>query len=670
MDLSVIIVNYNVRYFLEQCLHAVIKASSRIKAEIIVVDNNSVDGSPQMVAEKFPGVKLIANTDNRGFAAANNQAIKIASGRYILLLNPDTVIQEDTFLLCLAYMDEHVDAGSMGVKMIDGKGNYLPESKRSLPTPLVAFYKIFGLSALFPRSKRFGKYHLGYLDPNEIHQVDVLSGAFMMIRKSALEKTGLLDEEFFMYGEDIDLSYRIKKAGYYNVYFPKTTIIHYKGESTKKGSINYVLVFYRAMIIFARKHFSESTFRFYSLFIHLAIYFRAGLSIITRFLANAITPLLDAVSGFAGFALILPMWEQYYFGNKGYYPPEYLGFVVPAYLLIWLAGIFITTGYEKKVKIADLLRGLLGGSLIILLIYALLPENWRFSRAMILIGTLWMTISTILIRFLLYKLNGRIFSFEISKRKKRLIIIGEKQESKRVYTIIEQTQVMPVLIGYVNPGPDRLSQGYIGHVEQLNEIARINQADELIFCAASMSSQQIITAMLQCSESGIEFKIAPPESMSVIGSTSNDVAGELYVLHFSTLSRLLNKRKKRLFDAMLAFIFLGISPLLVFFVRHPAGLIKNITRVLFGFATWVGYYQSTGGDHPGLPRIRPGILSQADLVGHRITEREVIDQMNLSYAKDYRILNDIRIIFLNVRLLGREPENISQSKPQKLHGRL
>ena len=235
MTLSIIIVNYNVKYFLEQCLIAVQKACSGIEAEIFVVDNNSADDSVEMVHNRFTTVKLIANKDNKGFSAANNQAIRQATGKYILLLNPDTVVEEQTFHMVCAFMEAHDNAGGLGVQMIDGKGNFLPESKRGLPTPTVAFYKIFGLSNLFPRSKTFGRYHLGYLDKNETHIVDVLSGAFMLIRKTVLDKIGLLDEDYFMYGEDIDLSYRITKAGYKNYYFPDTRIIHYKGESTKKS---------------------------------------------------------------------------------------------------------------------------------------------------------------------------------------------------------------------------------------------------------------------------------------------------------------------------------------------------------------------------------------------------------------------------------------------------
>ena len=189
MTLSVIIVNYNVKYFLEQCLISVFKAVKGIDAEVWVVDNASADGSCQMVKERFPKVKLIENHNNVGFSVANNQAIRLSTGKYILLLNPDTVVQEDTFTKCIAFMESHPEAGSMTVRMIDGKGTFLPESKRALPSPMVSFYKIFGLSRLFPRSKTFARYHLGHLDPNLIHSIEILPGAYMLMRKEALDVT-------------------------------------------------------------------------------------------------------------------------------------------------------------------------------------------------------------------------------------------------------------------------------------------------------------------------------------------------------------------------------------------------------------------------------------------------------------------------------------------------
>ena len=252
-QLSVIIVNYNVEYFLNQCLDSVKKASKNLNVEVIIVDNDSVDGSLKMLQENYPEHTLVANKSNVGFSTANNQGINISQGKYVLLLNPDTVVSETTFDKAIAFMDRTPLAGGLGVRMIDGRGLFLPESKRGLPTPLVAFYKIFGLSKLFPKSKKYNQYHAGHIEEFETKEVDILSGAFMLMRKKALDEVGLLDEEFFMYGEDIDLSYRIQLGGYKNYYFSETKIIHYKGESTKKNSVNYVFVFYNAMIIFAQK---------------------------------------------------------------------------------------------------------------------------------------------------------------------------------------------------------------------------------------------------------------------------------------------------------------------------------------------------------------------------------------------------------------------------------
>ena len=291
-SISVIIVNYNVEFFLEQCLNSVKTALKKIDGEVFIVDNDSIDTSVEMVQEKFPEFHLIQNKKNVGFSTANNQAIQIAQGEFILLLNPDTVIEEDTLIKTVEFMRNHEKAGGLGVRMVDGKGKFLPESKRGLPTPMVAFYKIFGLSKLFPKSKKFGQYHLGNLSEFEINEVDVLSGAFMLMRKKTLNEVGLLDEAFFMYGEDIDLSYRIIKGGYKNYYFPETRIIHYKGESTKKSSINYVFVFYRAMVIFAEKHFSKKNAKLFSTLINTAIYLRAFLAIFSRFIKKMIFKIL------------------------------------------------------------------------------------------------------------------------------------------------------------------------------------------------------------------------------------------------------------------------------------------------------------------------------------------------------------------------------------------
>ena len=274
MKLSIVIVNYNVKYFLEKCLESVLTAIQNIPTEIFVVDNQSSDGSLEYLQPKFPQVTFIANDENVGFSKANNQAIRLAKGEYILLLNPDTVIYENTLINTCDFMDKHPEAGGLGVKMLDGNGKFLPESKRGFPSPWNSFCKMSGLSTFFPNSKVFGQYHLRYLDENSVHEIDVLAGAFMLLRKTVLDKIGLLDETFFMYGEDIDLSYRIRLGGFINYYFPEP-IIHYKGESTKKD-IKYVRIFYNAMRIFYDKHYAQTNFiskGFIRLSIHLGTFF-------------------------------------------------------------------------------------------------------------------------------------------------------------------------------------------------------------------------------------------------------------------------------------------------------------------------------------------------------------------------------------------------------------
>ena len=251
---SVIIVSYKVRYYIEQCLYSVLRSVP--DAEIFVVDNDSADGSVEFLRKRFPQVEVIDNGCNAGFGKANNIALAKATGRYVLFLNPDTVVAERTIPGCIEYMDAHPDTGAVGVRMQYGDGHFALESRRSLPTPSVAFWHMTGIGRLFSHSRVFAKYHLSYLDRDRECRIDVVSGAYMFIRKEALDKIGGFDEAFFMYGEDIDLSYRILQQGYNNCYLP-LPIVHYKGESTNKTSYRYAKVFYDAMNIFFDKHFKR-----------------------------------------------------------------------------------------------------------------------------------------------------------------------------------------------------------------------------------------------------------------------------------------------------------------------------------------------------------------------------------------------------------------------------
>lgn len=277
--LSIIIVNYNVKHYLDQCLQSVWRAVDGMDAEVVVVDNHSRDGSVEYLSERHPRARFIASLHNLGFAKANNLAIRQTESEYVLLLNPDTVVGEGSVKQVIDFMDAHPKAGACGVKMLQTDGVPARESRRGLPSPMVAFYKMAGLTSRFPRNRRFGRYYMGWLPWDEAAQVEVLSGAFFLARRSVLNEVGLLDEDFFMYGEDIDLSYRILKAGYENWYVP-ATILHYKGESTAKSSFRYVHVFYDAMLIFLRKHYGHLTL-FLSLPIKIAIYLKASVALIS-----------------------------------------------------------------------------------------------------------------------------------------------------------------------------------------------------------------------------------------------------------------------------------------------------------------------------------------------------------------------------------------------------
>ena len=285
MKLSVIIVNYNVKYYLDQCIRSVLRAFEEMNtpAEIIVVDNHSADGSVDYLEQRypqklFPMVRFVRSAHNLGFARANNIAIRQSRGEYVLLLNPDTIVGEDALKASVDFMDVHEDAGAVGVRMLGAQGRRAMESRRGLPTPMVSFFKMLGFCNRWPHHRLFGKYYMGYLPWDEPSQIEVVSGAYCMLRRKALDEVGLLDEDFFMYGEDIDLSYRVLKGGYHNYYLP-VDILHYKGESTQKSSFRYVHVFYEAMLIFFRKHYSGMTFLL-SLPIKTAIYAKALMALV------------------------------------------------------------------------------------------------------------------------------------------------------------------------------------------------------------------------------------------------------------------------------------------------------------------------------------------------------------------------------------------------------
>ena len=615
-----------------------------------MVDNNSVDGSIALIRDKFPQVNLIQNKVNVGFSAANNQAIKISKGKYILLLNPDTVVQEDTFEKTLAFMEAHPDAGGLGIKMLDGKGAFLPESKRGLPTPSVAFYKIFGLAKLFPGSKKFGQYHVTYLDKNKNHPVDVLSGAFMLMRKETLDKVGLLDETFFMYGEDIDLSYRITQAGYKNYYFAESSIIHYKGESTKKSSVNYVIVFYKAMAIFAEKHFSQNNARLFNFLIHLAIYLRAAMAIFVRFAKQLFFPAIDFCLILSGLYFCKNIYEIKFKLYPNFYSREIIDLFFPIYTLIWMLFVYFSGGYDVPTRLRKIVRGVLAGSAFILIIYSLLPEYYRFSRALILIGSMYALLTYLATRVFYHALKIKRFKLGGHKANARIAIIGSESEFNRVNALLKETNINSEFIGFIsNENNGVKNQAYIGHLEQIDEAIDIHHLNEVIFCARDISSREIIDQMITLVTKGVEFKIAPPESLSIIGSNSIDTAGDLYVIDVNNVGRPENKRNKRLLDVLVSIFLLLFFWAFIWFQKNKLNFISNAFKVLFGIYSWVGYGKGVRKD---LPELRPSVLTPADNLKGLLSE-DRINKAFLNYSKDYQTENDLQIILRNVAELGK-----------------
>ena len=646
IDLSVIIVSYNVRFFLEQALRSVQRAAERLRVEIFVVDNNSQDDSVAMVRERFPGVHLIANVDNPGFSVANNQAIRRAAGRYVLLLNPDTVVEEDTFDKCVTFLDAHPEAGALGVRMIDGSGTFLPESKRGFPSPWVAFCKTFGLSALFPRSETFNRYHLGYLDEHETHAVDVLSGAFMLLRRKTLDEVGLLDEQFFMYGEDIDLSYRVVLGGYRNYYFPETTILHYKGESTKKGSLNYVRVFYQAMIKFARKHFEGERATLFIRLLQLAIYFRAALTLTSNLARRFFFPLADAAVIFGGMVLLKHVWAAGYFDNPDYYRPTYLRVNVPLYISIWVGAVYFSGGYDEPYNLRRLGRGLLLGTVICAAVYAFLPLDYRTSRALLLLGAVWALLGTTALRTAIHFFRTGNFNIGRSPHQK-LVIVGSEAESERVQDLLLRARVAPNYVGRIGMEP---AAGALGTLADLDDLVQIYRIREIIFCGKDVSAQAILHWMNRLG-THLAYRIVPERSGSIIGSQSKNTVGELYTIALQfDIATPMARRNKRLVDVLSSLGAILTFPLLGWAYHRPAGTLRTAWQVLRGRCTWVSY-TAVDTDHQ-LPRLKPGVFGPQHALGLPIDDTATLARLNLLYAKDYRITQDLDILRRHWRRLG------------------
>ncbi len=647
MKLTVIIVNYNVKYFLEVCLHSVLRAGNGLSVEVIVADNNSSDGSCAMVRDQFPSVILIENKDNKGFSKANNQGVAIARGEYILFLNPDTVMPEDFLVKTLAYMDRHPEAGALGPRLIDGKGQFAPDSKKSFPSLSVAIFKTTGINKLFSKSPYFNKYYAVHIEERETAPVEVLSGCCMLVRKSAMDKAGgPFDEDYFMYCEDVDLSYRIQKAGYHNIYYPEVDLIHYKGESTRKMTLSYVRIFNEALVTFVKKHYSKKDARLFVLFINLGIILRAILGTLKRGLKVLHMPLLDALILFATLFGIKEFWVEHI---KGMMPIPALSVYAtfPVYISLWLISLYLSGAYDPPYRGLKVMRGMLLGTIANFAYYGLLLPEYRFSRAIIIFTGFSGTVALLGLHELLYRL-GILKFIPYDKLPKKAVIVADEPVYKETAEILQRVHYAPELSGRVSPHSDMGNA--MAALPEMRQLLFTTGVNEVIFCINGLSYTDMFAQMQLCG-GAYDYKIHLPGSQSFVGSNSSSTSGDLYTVDKSyALSSFAQQRNKRLIDIATALVLLLTAPLACFRVKKPAAFLGNCVRVLVGIHSWVGYSAEVDIKH--LPQIRQGILPPFNILPGYDPSAGVLQQLNTNYARQYSGITDITLIMKNFKYLG------------------
>ncbi len=647
MKLSVIIINYNVKYFLEVCLHSVLRAAEGIDVEVIVVDNNSVDDSCKMVKERFPNVVLIENKDNKGFSKANNQGYAIAKGEYILFLNPDTVMPEGFLKTTLAYMDQHHEAGALGPRLIDGKGQFAPDSKKSFPSLSVAIFKTTVINKIFSKSSYFNKYYSVHIGERQTAAVDVLSGCCMLVRRKAIEDAGgPFDEDYFMYCEDVDLSYRLEKAGYQNIYFPEVDLIHYKGESTRKMTLSYVRIFNEALVTFVKKHYTKKQARMFILFINIGIILRAILGTIKRGLKIFHMPLFDALMLFFTLWGIKDFWVNEVKGMMPI-PPTSLYATIPVYIFLWNASLFLNGAYDSPYRALKVTRGMIMGTIAILAYYGLLPPEYRYSRAIIIFSGFAGTVILLGLHEILYRL-GILKFIPYDKLPRKAVIVADEPYYQLTANILQQVHYAPELSGRISPND--LTGNALATLPEMKQFLYTAGVNEVIFCINGLTYQHLIEQMQICGK-GYEYKIHLQGSQSFVGSNSSNTSGDLYVIDKSyKLSDFSQIRNKRIFDIFSSLFLILMFPITCLSVKKPGAFFVNCLRVLTGKLSWVGYSQ--GLIVSKLPKLRPCVLQPYNILANYKPSDEVKKQINIAYAQNYNTMTDLTLMFNNFRYLG------------------
>lgn len=575
MDLSVILVNYNVKEFLSNCLESVYRAAEGLSFEIIVVDNASADGSKEFLEPKFPGVHFIWNSQNVGFGAANNQAIRQAKGRYILLLNPDTLLQEDSLQVMIRYMEEHPECGASGCKILNADGSFAPESRRSVPTLMSSLYKTLGLTAIFPQSHRFGRYYLGWLPEDEGGKVPVLSGSFMFFRGEVLRELKGFDERFFMYGEDIDLCVRVTEAGWNIDYVPDTSIIHYKGESSRKEDLRYIRHFNEAMYLFYEKHYSQGVYRLFRVVIRLAVFVRTLVSFLSQRIKRLAPYVSDLVwmnlSLFGGLAI------RWGFSLEKLSQIDYSQF-------LWLNGLMtaivlmltqIGGGEEdKRLQLSSAMKRVVVAftGLIIITFFA---RELAFSRVIILVAFALSLVMIPLSRMVFSRRNGILTSSSGSWSRPRMLLVGvgpqtaqimEKMETSadlrgEIFGLIHQSDWDQQGSGETIPGGKQpFPVPVIGSVSQLPGLVNSMNITHVIVIMEAVSNREILQLVAQLQSSSVQIALIPRDMDLLLGKEVLEYLGDLPLMDVPAGFLQPNRKAtKRSFDLLFSTLLMTIT---------------------------------------------------------------------------------------------------------------
>lgn len=656
-DLSVIIVNYNVKELLENCINSILAASTKIKTEIIVVDNNSFDGSAEYLQNKFSHLqnfKIISNKINLGFSKANNQGVKIASGKYVLILNPDTLLKEDTLEKTIGFYEKQNNAGAVTCKLILPNGKLDLACRRSFPTPSVAVFRILGLSKVFPKSRTFGKYNLTYLNENSTYEVDAIVGAFMLIKKEIYDSVKGFDEEYFMYGEDLDLCYRLKKAGYKNYYFHETSIIHYKGESTKKSSISYVNNFYGAMQIFARKNLHSNSLVLNSL-IRLMILYRAVISYISRIIKFIFPVLIDLALIIS--AMIVAIFFRFEFLPFGAYLP-----VIIIYSIVWTICLTLSGSYKPSMLLSIVrpLTGILFGFFINSSLTYFFNE-YAFSRAVVIRTTayafLGLAVWRIILRIIRLSTEKNIL-YKVSNT----LIIGRNEETESfVQKLRTRVESEFNILGYVSTNGNNTKE-YIGNLDNLKDLIKTNGVKTLIFAKSVLSNEQIFDLMWNLNDQKINYRILSGDKELLVGKSSLDKIDEMYLMNIEyNISKKTNIFVKRFFDITISFLsLLTIFPIAWLLTRSKNFnsqkskfrkkllLLPNVfkgTLSFVGRSTWDE--TSEGLEYLG----KKGLTGLVQINFYKNLTKEETEFYNYYYAKNQSLALDVEIILKTISLM-------------------